>query len=154
MYNRVKQHEAVRAKRDRSLAPHVALVIVLAAALAIPFAYMGRLMYRYQGFKQDLATSVAYAENHGLLPEGDATRFYSLIIDAGMGKPSAGIYEGQPARFEFGDGSFVELWEVAIDGNPENPGTLIRYTRADGDIFAYDTDKVECQVLLDMLGLG
>jgi hypothetical protein len=152
MYERVIRHASSGAKRDRSLVPHIALVILLALALMAPIAHACSLMYRYQGFKQDLAASLTYAENHNVIPEGRAARFYALIVDAGMGKPAKTFPADGGTLVECGDGSSIELWEVAIDGDPDNPGALIRYTRADGSVFAYDTDKVECGVLLEVLG--
>ncbi|MCR4871024.1 MAG: hypothetical protein K5859_06990 [Atopobiaceae bacterium] len=153
MYDRIHRAASADGKRDRSLLPHIVGVIVLSATLVIPMANMGRMMYRFQTFKQDLAESMSFAEHQGILSRSDADRFFSLIVDAGMGKPQSTVPEAGGARCEFGDGSTLELWPVDIDGNPENPGTLIRYTRADGDVFCYDTDRIDYQLAMDTLGL-
>ena len=154
MYERIRRGEEKQTKRDRSLLPHIIVVIVLSAILVIPFFNMGRAMYRYQTFKQDLAESMAFAEHRGIISQSDADRFFTMIVDAGMGKPQSMVPEAGGMRCEFGDGSTLELWPVDIDGNPENPGTLIRYTRADGDAFCYDTDRIDYQLAVDTLGLG
>ena len=153
MYERIQRAASTDSKRDRSLLPHIVGVIVLSAILVIPLFNMARMMYRYQAFKQDLAESMSFAEHRGILSRSDADRFFSLIVDAGMGKPQNTVPEAGEARCEFGDGSTLELWPVDIDGNPENPGTLIRYTRADGDVFCYDTDRIDYQLAVDTLGL-
>lgn len=151
MYERVIRHQEQGRGRDLSLFPHVALVIMIAAAIIAPMCYMGRMMYRYLCFKQDLAQSTTYAERLGVLSKEQGSRFFTLVVDAGMGKPQADVPNERPARFEFGDGSAIELWQVAIDGHEDRPGTLIRYTRADGDVFAYDTDGIDYQIAVDAL---
>ena len=154
MYKRIQRGEERQAKRDRSLLPHIIGVIVLSAILVIPFFNMGRAMYRYQTFKQDLAESMTFAEHQGTISQSDADRFYTLIVDAGMGKPQQEVPESGGTRYEFGDGSTLELWPVDIDGDPQNPGTLIRYTRSDGDVFCYDTDRIDYQLAIDTLTVG
>ena len=153
MYERIQRTTSTRTKKDISLVPHILLVVIIATVLIVPFAYMGRMMYRYQEFKQDLAESMAYAEMHGTLSGDDADRFFSLIVDAGMGKPQNTVPGVEGVRYEFGDSSTLELWSVDIDGDPENPGTLLRYTRADGDVFCYDTDKIDYHLAIDTLDL-
>lgn len=154
MYERIQSAASTGGKRDRSLLPHIVGVIVLSAILVIPLFNMARTMYRFQAFKQDLAESMSLAEHQGILSRSDADRFFSLIVDAGMGKPQSTVPAAGGTRCEFGDGSALELWPIDIDGNPENPGTLIRYTRADGDAFCYDTDRIDYQLAVDTLGLG
>lgn len=154
MYDRIQRAASTGGRRDRSLLPHIVGVIVLSAILVVPLFNMARTMHRYQAFKQDLAESMSFAEHQGILSRSAADRFFSLIVDAGMGKPRSTVPEAGGARCEFGDGSTLELWQVDIDGNPENPGTLIRYTSADGDDFCYDTDRIDYRLAVDTLGLG
>ena len=145
MYDRIRKQEAAKSKRDRSLSPHVIVVIVLAAIIIIPFANMCVMMYRYQGFKQDLAQSMAATDDKNY--DGAL----ALIVDAGMGKPQREHPETEPVRATFADGATLELWEVAIDGNEQVRGTLIRYTDAGGNVFSYDTDKISYGKLVDAL---
>ena len=154
MYERIDRHAARKPKRDLSLVPHVVLIIVLSVVLIVPIGCMCLTMYRFQCFKQDLAASMAHAEDAGILDRDRANRFFGTVVDAGMGKPQDAIPTWEPARIEFGDGSTLELWQVAIDGDSDTPGTFIRYTRADGDVFAYDTDRLDFQLLVDTLGIG
>lgn len=154
MYRRIRRNGRHERSCDCSLAPHIAAVILLFVMLVTPMACLGRMMHRYQSFKQDLAESMASAEHRGILSRDEADRFFTLIVDAGMGKPQDAVPDGGGVRYEFDDGSTLELWPVDIDGDPGNPGTLIRYTRADGDVFTYDTDRIDYQRALDMLGLS
>ena len=140
--------------RDRSLVPYIVGAVALSIALLVPLVNMVRMTYRFQEFKQDLAESMAFAEEQGTLEHDDADRFFKLIVSAGMGKPQKTLPDDDGARYEFGDGSILELWEVDIDGNPENPGTLIRFTRADGNVFCYDTDQIDFRSAVDTLSVS
>ena len=154
MYDRIQRAASTGGKHDRSLLPHIVGVIVLSAILVVPLFNMARTMYRYQTFKQDLAESMAFAEHRGIISQSDADRFFTMIVDAGMGKPQQEVPESDGTRYEFGDGSTLELWPVDIDGDPQNPGTLIRYTRSDGEVFCYDTDRIDYQLAIDTLTVG
>ena len=113
-------------RRDRSLVPYIVGAVALSVVLLVPLINMVRATYRFQQFKQDLAESMTFAEEHEV-PNG------------------GGI------SYAFGDGSTIELWKVNIDGKSENPGTLIRFTRADGSVFCYDTDQIEFRLAADAL---
>ena len=138
-------------RRDRSLVPYIVGAVVLSVALLIPIVNMARMTYRFQQFKQDLAESMTFAEEHGTLPPSNGDRFYKLVVNAGMGKPQNEVPNGGGISYAFGDGSTIELWKVNIDGKSESPGTLIRFTRADGSVFCYDTDKIEFRLAADAL---
>jgi hypothetical protein len=137
--------------RDHSLVPYIVGALALSVVLLVPLINMVRATYRFQQFKQDLAESMTFAEEHGTLTPSDGDRFYKLIVNAGMGKPQHEVPNGGSISYQFGDGSTIELWKVNIDGKPENPGTLIRFTRADGSVFCYDTDQIEFRFAADAL---
>ena len=138
-------------RRDRSLVPYIVGAVALSVVLLVPLINMVRATYRFQQFKQDLAESMTFAEEHGTLTPSDGDRFYKLVVNAGMGKPQNEVPNGGGISYAFGDGSTIELWKVNIDGKSESPGTLIRFTRADGSVFCYDTDKIEFRLAADAL---
>ena len=150
MYQRVRSSEGRLPRRDWSLAAPIALVVVLAIVLIVPMINAGRLLYRFNRFEYDLAQSMSFAERNGASRER-GNRFYTMVVDAGMGKPASTFPDEPGTLYEFGDGSTLELWPVDIDGDPDTPGTLIRYTRSDGDVFAYDTDRLDYQTCVDVL---
>ena len=125
MYDRIQRAASTGGRRDRSLLPHIVGVIVLSAILVVPLFNMARTMHRYQAFKQDLAESMSFAEHQGIFSRSAADRFFSLIVDAGMGKPRSTVPEAGGARCEFGDGSTLELEPEAVREN----GDIVPYVR-------------------------
>ena len=156
---------ARRSKRDWQFWAMVAGAVVCLMLLAVPLVLAGRMTYRFQGFKQDLAQSFASGERKGTvtLTSAEGTRqvtdaqchaFFSTIERAGMGKPTEVVPTSQGLTLEFGDGSTLDLWEVEIvgAGGADGTGVLVRYQRADGEVYAYDTDQMQLDDCIRALG--
>ena len=158
---------AERAKRDWLLKACIAGVVVLAIVLIIPFASMVRMSLRHNAYMADLSTSFAQGERRNsilasmdggetIVSKSQATRLFTTIADAGMGKPSERVPSDseEGVVLSFGDGTTLGIWPEN-DHDPE-AGVLLRYTRADGDVFAYSTsvERLVFDDVLAMLGLS
>lgn len=154
-----------RSRRDLLLWALVAGAIVLLAAMVIPLALSGRLMYRYQGFVDDLTTSASYGRRHGSITlevDGEkrevssyqAGKLVEVITSFGMGRPSDAEPAGNGIALSFGDGSTLRVWPVEITEKARlrDEGVLVHYTRPDGTVFAYDTDKLSYEEALEIFG--
>lgn len=141
--------------------------VALIVALAVPLVLSCGLIFRFQNYKQDLATSFSYGEEHDsmfvtlgdertLVSDDRAKRLFSVIVDTGMGKPADVLPDEGGLLIEFGDGSTLEIWSVEITegGRVSDTGVLISYRRSDGQTFSYDTDYLQYEDVLRILGLA
>ena len=140
-------------------------VVALFLALLIPFAKTVTLMLDYNSFLMDVTQSATYARDHDactitfdgasedVLYDG-ISRALDHIADVGMGSPNDTEPEGGVV-IDFGDGSTLSLSEVPIDSatRENDTGVLVRYVRADGSAFAYDSDRLSYDALLTYLHL-
>ena len=78
------------------------------------------------------------------MPVGNASKVYSVLIGAGMGKEQKEQPGGDPLAIIFDDGSKVEFWESQIQEKNalRKMGLFVRYTAPDGYLYQYDTDKL------------
>lgn len=78
------------------------------------------------------------------MPVGNASKVYSVLIGAGMGKEQKEQPGGEPLAIIFDDGSMVEFWESKIKekNSLRETGLFVRYTASDGYLYQYDTDKL------------
>jgi hypothetical protein len=155
-----------RSKRDGLLAVAVTGAISLLIAVAVPAGCALSLMGNYHRFIKDLGNSLMYAREHGTLEmtidgetrAGDmdqVEKLYQLISKTGMGSPLSELPDGEPLSFTFGDGSALQVFPTTInetDGTTVD-GTIVSYTRLDGHVFSYDTDKIAYQDILSRIGV-
>ena len=155
-----------RSKRDGLLAVAVTGAVSLLIAIAVPAGCALSLMGNYHRFIQDLGNSLLYAREHGTLETsvdgemraGDmdqVEKLYQLISETGMGSPLSELPDGEPLSFAFGDGSAMQVFPTTInetDGTTAD-GAIISYTRLDGHVFSYDTDKIAYQDILSRIGV-
>jgi hypothetical protein len=156
-----------RSKRDGLLAVAITGAISLLIAIAVPVGCGMSLMGNYHRFIQDLGNSLMYAREHGTLEmsvggemrAGDldqAEKLYRLISETGMGSPLSELPGGEPLSLTFGDGSALQVFPTTInetDGTTAE-GAIISYTRLDGHVFSYDTDKIAYQDILSRIGVS
>lgn len=150
-------------KRDWLLVVSIAGGILFSILIILPMANFMNNIYRYHGFVQDLAVSFVYGEENEVLTlkSGDeewsvrkeqAGTLYTLIVDTGMGHPRKPIPDVAGLTLDFGDGSALQLWPTVIKekGRQNDTGVLIRYTRSDGKVFSYDTDRLQYEKLVQV----
>ena len=154
---------APQPRRDYLLVIAVVGAVALLIAAAIPAECAVSLMGRYHSFVQDLGESLMYAREHGTLEasvDGQAHKatlqqvehIYGRISDAGMGKPLDNPPKGNESlAFAFGDGSTLQLFPAKIEqsGKSAVEGLAVCFQRSDGRTFAYDTDRLSYQALLN-----
>ena len=127
-------------------------ILMLVAAL-IPLILASRMSHRHHTYLLDLSGSLVYAQDHGSLSatrdgeplrvtSSQVSRLYEELADAGMGHPCSEEPAGGTC-LTFGDGSSLSLWAVPITegGRAYDEGVAVRYVRADGWAFCYDTDQ-------------
>lgn len=149
-------------RRDALLIVAAFFAISLLIAAAIPVGCAVSLMGRYHRFIQDLGSSLMYArENDSLEVSVDgkarkanlsqAEAVYTLISDTGMGSPLSDAPDGEPLAFFFGDGTSLQLFATQIEETDAKlvDGLAICYQRKDGSVFAYDTDQLTYQDVID-----
>lgn len=159
------RRKGTRSRRDFLLWGLIVGVALLAGALAVPLTQSGRILHAHHDFVQDLTDSALYGRRHGTTTvEVDGqpretsydkvSRLIATISSLGMGRPSDHVPDEPGVRVEFGDGSSLSLWQVQITdpGRTADEGVLIRYVRADGDVFSYDTDRLSYEDVLHILG--
>ena len=154
---------APQPRRDYLLAIAVIGAVVLLIAAAIPAGCAVSLMGRYHNFVQDLGGSLMYAREHGTLEASvdgqvhkatlqQVEHIYGRISDAGMGKPLDEPPKSSASlAFTFGNGSALQLFPAKIEqsGKPTVEGLAVCFQRSDGRTFAYDTDRLSYQALLN-----
>ena len=156
---------SARSRRDFLMGGLVVGSVALLLLLALPLVLSGRLMYGFSAYKQDLAASFAQGERGSSITlqldgqvrgvsNGQAEHLFSLIVDIGPGKPQDALPEEGGLVLDFGDGSRLQIWEVQItdSGRVSDTGVLICYERADGTVYAYDTDRLQYESCLAALG--
>ncbi len=153
-----------RSRRDFLFWGLVVGVVALSVALVVPLVQSGRLLYAHHGFVRDLSASAAYGRQHRSTTvevDGETrdasydqvSRLVETIVALGMGKPSDAVPDGPGVTVSFGDGSALELFAVGIAeaGRSSDEGVLVRFTRADGAVFSYDTDRLSYADVLRIL---
>lgn len=143
----------------------IAATVVLVLALLIPLVGTLRFMNGYHDFMRELNESALYGREHGSTtitldgtkqkPNFDGVSdAIGNISDASVGRPNDAEPNGG-ILIAFGDGTTLSLSPVAIttENRLSDMGVLVRYTRADGSVYAYDTDRMSYEALCDVLHL-
>ena len=88
-----------------------------------------------------------------IAPISSASRIYSFILSAGMGKVQKKIPEGPAVVITFKDGSSVEFREAVITEKSaqSDKGLFIRFTDPEGKVYQYDTDKLKFESVLQAI---
>ena len=133
--------------------------------LLVPLIGTLHFMNSYHDFVHDLSESAMYGREHGsttITLDGEKQKIsfdgvsdvIGNISDAGMGRPTKTEPDGG-VIISFGDGTSLTLSEVAIETESRlsDTGVLVRYTRADGSVYAYDSDRLGYEALCDLLHL-
>lgn len=150
---------------DWQLGLIIAATATLFLVLLVPLISTLSFMNSYHEFIQSVSESARYGREHGtttITRDGDAQKIsfdgvsdvIGNLTDAGMGKPSKAEPDGGIA-ISFGDGTSLSLSPVAIETTSRlsDTGVLVRYTRADGSVYAYDSDRLGYEALCDLLHL-
>ncbi len=151
-----------RTKRDWLLTGVITAAVVILLIVVLPLISSMRLMYGFNRFKQELTESFVYGERGRCLTasyegetwsvsEGDAGRLYDAILRNGAGRPKQEMPETEGLFLEFGDGTALWIFPVSFDGaaRENDMGVLLWYERADGTCYAYDTDGLQMEIVLD-----
>ena len=152
-------------RRDWKLIGCVSLVVLLALLLLVPLVYSMSTLYRFHRFAQDLAVSFVYGEDHETLTvssggesrpveKRQAENLYGLLMDTGMGRPCRPSPDGDGLALDFGKGSLLEIspTEITARGRTNDTGIRVQYTRPDGSVFAYTTDRLQYEDVVRALG--
>ncbi|MBQ9031807.1 MAG: hypothetical protein IJ106_10200 [Parasporobacterium sp.] len=144
-----------KTKKDLLLLIAILVVVGVAAAALIPAISAGVISGQYKTFVSRYTDSMNLSRKMGkvtvVTDSGEektsvdgASQIYSLILDAGMGKPQSQTPESPGKEIRFADGAVMQFWGVEI---PEasarrQDGLFVRYQATDGYIYQYDTDKL------------
>ena len=158
-----QQRQSWFQRHDWQLFAIIAVTIALFLVLLVPLIGTLRFMNGFHEFIQDVTASARYGREHRtttitLNGERQKANFDGVssvigsLTDAGMGRPNDVMPNGGIA-IEFGDGSGLSLSEVSITtaSRQNDEGVLVRYTRPDGSVYSYDTDRMTFEALCDML---
>ncbi len=153
-----------RLKRDWALGACIIGAVTLLMILLLPLIGSLKTVHSYHGFIQDLADSSVYGKQHGTItatvdgversvPGKRADRLFTTVVDTGMGHPRKTVPETEGILIEYGDESSLRILPVDIreNGRISDTGVLFSYTRRDGNVFSYDTDKLEYEKVTEIL---
>ena len=84
-----------RLKRDWRFGLAVGTAVLLILLVTVPLFFSARLFYRHHGFVRDLSSALvhsqtltaAYGEERWNVSAGSASRLFTLLVDAGAGRP-------------------------------------------------------------------
>lgn len=141
-----------KARRDYILFAAILLAVALVAFCCLSIGWFLWRHTQFQDFIAALSDSTTYAyENDSLTTlEGDTPQpadregcypLYILLSDA-QGRQWHNVPEETPLlTLDYGDGSLLELWPVALKGDTQREtGILFRFTSSQGQVWIYDTD--------------
>lgn len=150
---------------DWQLGLIIAATVVMFLILLVPLIGTLGFMNSYHEFIRDVSESARYGREHGsstIALDGELQKIdfdgisdvIGNLTDAGMGRPSDAKPEGGIV-ISFGDGTSLSLNEVPIETESRlsDAGVLVRYTRADGSVYAYDSDRLGFEALCDLMHL-
>lgn len=144
-----------KSKRDHGLLIAVAIVVAVAIVASVPIVISMANSGKYKEFVSRYTDAINSSHTETTVrvtidgedidaPLSNASRVYSIVLAAGMGKAQKNIPEGNPVIISFKDGSQIELREAQITEKSalrEN-GLFVRFTGTDGYVYQYDTDKL------------
>lgn len=150
---------------DWQLGLIIAATATLFLVLLVPLIGTLSFMNSYHEFIQDVSESARYGREHGtttITLDGEpqkvsfdgVSEVIGNLTDAGMGRPTKAQADGG-ILIGFGDGTSLSLSRISIDTTSRlsDTGVLVRYTRADGSVYAYDSDRLGYEALCDYLHL-
>ena len=157
-------NRSMKRKKDLGLLAAVIIAAGLLVAAIVPLISAGIMNGKYREFISRYTDSMAASRKTGFVSvvmdsgkqavETDKVgSVYTLIIDAGMGKPQSAVPEGSPIEIRFPDSSAIQFWEAEItDKSAEREsGLFVRYQGPDGFEYKYDTDKMTLQAVAGKL---
>ena len=150
---------------DWQLGVIIAIVVTLFLAFLIPLISTLSFMNNYHDFVRDVSASALYGREHGttvITLDGQkqkvsfdgVSQVIGNISDAGVGRPSDDKPLGGVV-ITFGDGTSLSISPTSIvtESDKTVDGVLVRYKRADGSVYAYDTDRMTYEALCEMMHL-
>jgi len=153
-----------KTRRDFALFGSIVLAAGVLAFALYPIITGGVTTRNYQVFVDNYTSSMGSArtansavvqlngEQYRVTADA-AGKVYNLLLIGGMGKPQKQAPEGEPAALLFPDGSSIEFWEVQIPEKvaKNETGLFVRYTKEDGYLYQYDTDKLTLGSVVEIL---
>ena len=145
-----------RLKKDWRFGLAVGTAALLILLVTVPLFFSARLFYRHHGFVRDLSSALvhsqtlpaAYGEERWNVSAGSASRLFTLLVDAGAGRPDRRPPAGKELSLDLGGGICLSLWPLV---SADEPGVWISFTRSDGSVFTYSTEKLQFDRLLALL---
>ena len=152
-------------KKDMLLGVWIAVVVILFLIVGIPAVKGLREVHKYKNFVNDYTESLNHARRNGgvtvetveedcwTMTESQGSRLYTMIMDAGMGKPQKDDPEGVFYYLTFPNGSELRLCEVEImeKARKRDTGIFISFENTDNIIYRYDTDNIDVDDVLALL---
>ena len=152
-------------KKDGMLALWIAVVVILFLIVGIPAVRGIHEVHRYRTFVNEYTDSLNHARKNGGVTVGtveedvwrmtadQGSRLYTLIIDAGMGKPQKEDPAGKYYYLTFPNGSELRLCEVEImeKSRKQDKGLFISFENKDNTVYMYDTDNIDVDLVLAIL---
>lgn len=159
-----------KTKRDVLLAVSVIAFIVILCVTTLPLAQMIKMGHDYRKYVDAFTDSLTDARKKGGLtatwgPQGDfmwrltndqGSHLYTVLLDAGMGKPQKEMPDREDSLFlTFPDGAVMSLWrtEITERSRERDIGLFVRFTSNDGRVWMYDTDRIDPDKLFESLGV-
>lgn len=160
------ERAAVSARRDYGMAAAVLLALLVFAIAVTPIVFSLLYASRYKSFVSDFTEAVNSSHPAGQVTvemDGDSFQtpirnisdLYKKILGAGMGKEQNVSTEEPSVTILFHDGSAISFRESAIPESTaarEN-GLLVSFTKPDGSVYQYDTDRLTLDHILRSLQL-
>ena len=129
----------------------VAILLFVTALLLGGYLYYGSFRIFVQDFSR--ATSVNYRkgsvtvtteEENFVLTDENVYYVYNAIVNAGRGRLAEAPERKPDALLKYQFGGTLELWEVDLKNtsSQRDSGLFLRFTNMDGEVYAYDTDRL------------
>lgn len=132
------------------------IAIAFLVVMSIPLVKSVKMAHDYKTFVKEYTDTLNYARRHGggkvefggkthTLSNDKASRMYTYILDAGMGKPIKEVPDADVYTIRFPDGASLRLWETEITEKSriKDEGVAISFTNKEGKVYQYDTDMID-----------
>lgn len=162
MYARVQTNR--RSKRDIGLWVALAACVLVLLLCIAPMVWGCWYQLRFRAFVSELSDCTVYAyendclslETGGqtlLLDGEEGYNLYRRLCDAGPGRLGSVPQEAPAAVVDYGNGAAMELWSVKLvnSGTNREYGLFLCYTSPAGEQFAYDTDQLTAESVIQRL---
>ena len=143
-------------KKDSRMRIVIVVVVVFMVVMSIPLVKSVTMAHDYRNFVDTYSKALNYArKNSGVkvevngetytLSSDKASRMFTYIVDAGMGKPIKEMPEGDTYTLKFPDGCSMKVSETVITEKSrlKDEGIAISFTNKEGKIYQYDTDRID-----------